>query len=359
MTSVLLFIIVLGVLIFVHEFGHFIVAKKSGIRVDEFGIGFPPRLFKFRKGETVYSINLIPFGGFVKIFGEDNESGPRSFVDKPIYIKVAVIAAGVVFNLFLAWFLITVGFSAGFPTSVAGAPEGAQVKDAKVLILSVKKDSPSDKVGLKAGDAIIGLSSSDGKGPDMLSTETIQNFITASGGEEIELFYKRGEENSSVFIKPEAGIFGESPAIGIAMDEIGIVKMPIYKAIYAGARMTINLTAETAVGMFGFFKDVFVLKASFSQISGPVGIIGLVGEASEFGFIYLLSFTAFLSINLAILNIIPFPALDGGRIFLLLIEAIKRSPINTKITGVLNAAGFAMLIILMTVITFNDIVKLF
>ncbi|MCR4284132.1 MAG: site-2 protease family protein [Parcubacteria group bacterium] len=357
--SILLFFIVLGVLIFVHEFGHFIVAKKSGIRVDEFGIGFPPRLFKFKKGETVYSINLIPFGGFVKIFGEDNESGPRSFVSKPIYIKVAVIAAGVIFNVILAWFLITAGFVAGFPTSVAGAPEGADIRDAKVLILNVKKDSPSERAGLKAGDAIVSLSLKDGESlVSPLSTETIQSFIVSSEGKELELSYKRGKEVISVFIQPEKGIFGESPAIGIAMDEIGVVKMPFYKAMYAGLRMTINLTVGTAVGMTSFFKDAFTAKASLSQISGPVGIIGLVGEASEFGFIYLLSFTAFLSINLAILNIIPFPALDGGRIFLLLIEAIKRSPINAKVTGILNGVGFAILIILMIVITFNDIIKL-
>lgn len=358
--SILLFFIVLGVLIFVHEFGHFIVAKKSGIRVDEFGIGFPPRLFKIRRGETVYSINLIPFGGFVKIFGEDNEGGPRSFVDKPIYIKIAVIGAGVVFNIILAWFLITIGFTAGFPTSVAGAPEGSDVKDAKVLILNVKKDSPSEKAGLKAGDAIVGLSFKDGERIiDPLSTEIIQNFIATSDGKEIELFYKRGSEESSVIIEPEKGIFGETPAIGIAMDEIGVVSMPIHKAVYAGLRMTINLTIGTAVGMVSFFKDAFTAKANLSQISGPVGIIGLVGEASEFGFIYLLSFTAFLSINLAILNIIPFPALDGGRIFLILIEAVKRSPINAKVTGILNGVGFAILIILMLVITFNDVIKLF
>jgi len=358
--SILLFFIVLGVLIFVHEFGHFIVAKKSGIRVDEFGIGFPPRLFKFKRGETVYSINLIPFGGFVKIFGEDNEGGPRSFVDKPVYIKIAVIGAGVFFNILLAWFLITVGFATGFPTSVAGAPEGSDVKDAKVLILNVKKDSPSDVAGLKAGDEIVGLATRDGeRAIDLLSTDTIQNFITSSDGREIELSYKRGGEGYSVIIEPQKGIFGEAPAIGIAMDEIGVVKLPVYKAVSAGLKMTVNLTTGTAVGMASFFKDAFTAKANLSQISGPVGIIGLVGEASEFGFIYLLSFTAFLSINLAILNIIPFPALDGGRIFLILIETIKRSPINAKVTGILNGVGFAILIILMLVITFNDVIKLF
>ncbi len=357
--SILLFFLVLGVLIFVHEFGHFIVAKKSGIRVDEFGIGFPPRLFKFRKGETIYSINLIPFGGFVKIFGEDNEAGPRSFVSKPVYVKIAVIGAGVFFNILLAWFLITIGFTAGFPTSVAGAPEGAEIKDAQVLILSVQKDSPAEQAGLKVRDAIVGLALKDGEPIDVLSTETIQSFIAASGGKEVELYYMRGKEESSVLILPQKNVFGETPAIGIAMDEIGILKLPVHKAVYAGMKMTLNLTVGTAVGMASFFKDAFTAKANLSQISGPVGIIGLVGEASKFGLIYLLSFTAFLSINLAILNIIPFPALDGGRIFLILIEWVKRSPINTKVTGVLNATGFAILIILMLVITFNDVVKLF
>lgn len=358
--NILLFFIVLGVLVFVHEFGHFIVAKKSGIRVDEFGIGFPPRLFKFKKGGTVYSINLIPFGGFVKIFGEDNEVGFGSFALKPVYIKIAVIIAGVVFNVILAWFLISIGFAAGFPTSVSDAPEGADVKDAKVLILNVKKDSPAEKAGLKAGDTIIGLAFKDGERViDSLSTENIQNFIASGEGKEVILSYKRADIETSALIKPQEDIFGEGPAIGIAMDEIGTVKLPIHRAIYEGLKMTVNLTIATAVEMLGFFKDIFTAKANLSQISGPVGIIGLVGEASEFGFIYLLSFTAFLSINLAILNIIPFPALDGGRILLLLIEAVKRSPINAKITGVINTVGFAILIILMLVITFSDIIKLF
>ncbi|MEK7097884.1 MAG: site-2 protease family protein [Patescibacteria group bacterium] len=358
--SILLFFIVLGVLVFVHEFGHFIAAKKSGIRVDEFGIGFPPRLFKIKRGETVYSINLIPFGGFVKIFGEDNESGPRSFVDKPVYVKIAVIAAGVFFNLLLAWSLITIGFTAGFPASVGGAPEGAGIKDAKVLILDVKKDSPAEKAGLKDGDVIIGLAYEDGERIiGRLSTENIQNFIASSGDREILLSYKRAGEEASTLVKPQEAVLGDTPAIGIAMDEIGIVKLSVHRAVYEGLKMTINLTVATAVGMAGFFKDVFTAKANLSQISGPIGIIGLVGEASKFGLIYLLSFTAFLSINLAILNIIPFPALDGGRIFLLLIESIKRSPINAKITGWVNAAGFAILIVLMLVITFHDIIKLF
>ena len=366
--TIIIFLVILAVLILVHEFGHFITAKKSGVRVDEFGLGFPPRLLKFKKGETIYSLNIIPFGGFVKILGENPISTPeeiteeekkRSLEFKPIPIKALVMAAGVILNIVLAWFLISISFMAGMPTSTQAVPEGAVVENAKIVVLSVKDGSPAEESGLKTGDAIVGLSTGTDLLNEGVTLDGVQEFIAGHGGQEIEFNYIRGDENKAVSIKPEEGIISGRPAIGISMDEIGMVRLSPISAFYEGAKTTGSLTYFTAIGIFSFLKEAVLGQADFSQIAGPVGIVSIVGDAAEFGFIYILGFAAFLSINLAIINLIPFPALDGGRLLFLLIEWIKRSPINPKIANTVNAAGFVLLIILMLLITYNDVIKLF
>lgn len=363
--SIVIFLIILAVLILVHEFGHFIVAKKSGIRVDEFGLGFPPKLFGKKFGETEYTFNLIPFGGFVKIFGESpNEEsleGPdkdRSLVRKPKYIQVAVISAGVFFNILLAWFLISVGFMSGLPTSVESAPAGAIVQNAQITITGVEEGSPAKEAGLAVGDRILSMVS----GGDSLSdpnVSLIQSFINGHGGSEVEIFYKRADVLHSALVTPIEGIVSGKYAIGIGMDMIGVVKLPIHLAMWEGGKMTIALTGAVAGAFYGLITDLFSGAADFSTLTGPVGIVGLVGDAADFGFVYLLSLMAIISINLAIINLLPFPALDGGRLLFILIEAIKGSPISPRVANTAHAVGFALLILLMLFVTFNDVVKIF
>src|SRR3989344_531186 len=223
--SVLIFLIILAVLVLVHEFGHFIVAKKSGIRVDEFGLGFPPRLFARKFGETLYSVNAIPFGGYVKIFGEDSHSGEvaegdksRSFQNKSKWIQASVLVAGVTFNLIFAWLIILLRF-------------------------------------------II-----------------------------------------------------ETP------------KMPI-SALIDSFRITGFLIVETTIGLSKFLYHAVPLQADLSQVSGPIGIVSIVSDASSQGFISIISLMALISINLALINLVPFPALDGGRLLFVAIETIIRRPI--------------------------------
>jgi len=389
--TVILFLVVLAVLILAHEFGHFIVAKKSGMRVDEFGIGFPPRLLKFRRGETDYTINAVPFGGFVKIFGEQGEQGDRSFVSKPKYIQAAVLSAGVICNLILAWALISIGFASGLPTSVAAAPEGATVRDARVMILSVFEGSPAEGAGLIPGDMIVAISAGPEELQSPITTDSVREFIGSHGDENLTIGFVRGKGTLAVSVIPEKGVLqNESyniledpssgsvadksfvdvsdkyptgdearPAIGISMDEVGIVELPIHLAIYEGFKMTAMLTYSLTIAIWQFIASAVTGSASLSQVTGPIGIAGMVGQASEFGFMYLLSFTAFLSINLAIINLIPFPALDGGRLLFLIIETIKRSPISIKVANTLNLIGFFLLMILIIVISYNDIMRLF
>lgn len=361
--SIIIFIVVLAILIFVHELGHFIVAKKSGIKVSEFGIGFPPKLWSKQKGETLYSVNAIPFGGYVKIFGEnpDEESiaGPekeRSFVNKPRYIQALVLVAGVFFNVLFAWMLISAGYMIGLPTPESHAGQGI-VDDAQLVITSVSPSSPAYEAGLKVGDVVREAVSEQKYALDELSPQALSNFIEAHGKDGVTLGISRGQEVVSVDVVGREGVVPGRIAIGISMDKIGILRLPVHLAIYEGGLDTVRLTYATVVSLFTFIGQVFIGQGDLSQITGPVGIVSLVGDVTTLGFVYLLSFTAIISINLAVINLMPFPALDGGRLLFVAIEAIRRKAISPKVANALNGIGFALLILLMIVVTVKDIFR--
>ncbi len=362
--SVLLFFIILALLILVHEFGHFIIAKKSGIRVDEFGLGFPPKLFGKKIGETEYTLNLIPFGGFVKIFGETPDEASltgtdsaRSLVRKPRLIQAAVISGGVLFNVLFAWLLISAGFMVGLPTSVENAPIGARIVDEHLAIIGVEQGSPAAEAGLKPGDRILSLRA----GEDALSDPTasaVRDFTAERGAQEIELFIRRGETVVSARVTPVTGIVEGRTAIGIGMDRVGIVSLPPHRALIHGVEATWSLTVATAGALWGILAGLFEGNARLSDLTGPVGIVGVVGDAAQVGFAYLVSLTALISINLAIINILPIPALDGGRLLFIIVEAITRRPVNTRFANAAHTIGFVLLIGLMLLITYHDIIKL-
>ena len=361
--NILIFFIILLVLVIVHEFGHFFTAKKFGIRVDEFGFGFPPRLFGIKKGETEYTFNLLPIGGFVKIFGEnpddENTNGPdreRSFVNKPRWQQAIVLFAGVFANFLLAWLLFSFGFMSGLPTSVGNKIEGAELTDVHLIIVSVASESPAEGAGLKSGDKITFIKKGN-LSTIYISPETVRSFVVS--GEEIEIGYVRGKDTTENFVKitPSRNENGDA-VIGIAMDQIGTAKLAVLPAFWEGLRLSAFITKSTAVGLFTLIFDGLKGQGSLESVTGPVGMVGIVGDAYEFGFIYLLSFAALISINLAIINLVPFPALDGGRLFFLLIEKIKGSAMNPKVANTANMVGFGILIILMLVITYRDVVNL-
>ncbi|MDP3734942.1 MAG: site-2 protease family protein [bacterium] len=369
--SIVIFLVILAVLILVHEFGHFLLAKQAGIRVDEFGLGFPPRLFGRRKGETMYSINAIPFGGFVKIFGEDPSeearNGPdaaRSFINRPRATQAAVLGAGVVFNLLFAWLLLTAAFTSGMPASV-GFAEGLPVTNERVIITSVLPGSSAERAGLESGDIIRAVDAKDGV-VGAVSVEAIQQFIAARGGEPLLLTYERDGAVEQASVTPavlafetlEASGAAARPVIGITMDMIGEVALPLHLAAVASGRLSFELPGRIAVGLGELIAGAIRGTADFSEVAGPVGIVGLVGEAAQFGFVSLLSFTAFISLNLAVINLLPFPALDGGRLLFVGIEALKRSPISPRIANTANTVGFVLLILLMLAVTYNDVVRL-
>jgi len=374
--SIILFIIIIAVLVFVHELGHFLVAKKSGIRVDEFAVGFPPKIFSWIRGETKYSINLIPFGGFVKIFGEnpDEESmaGPdktRSFVNKPKHIQAAVLVAGILFNIIFAWVLFSASYVIGV-ASVASDEQNTKELPLPLVVTEVLKSSPAEISGLKNGDTIkkitIGVDTRgafiNGKTLEIkkpINPERVRDFVQASGGKELQVTILRNKDEKVLTMSPQKGLTGDSYAVGIQLALISINKLPIHKAIWKGGETTINVIKETAVGLYELLSRILTRKADLTQVAGPVGIVSLVGQASQFGFGYLLSFTALISVNLAIINLVPFPALDGGRLLFVAIEAATRRKIAPKVANFLNIIGFALLILFMITVTISDIGRLF
>jgi len=353
----IVFLIMLGLLIISHEFGHFIVAKKTGVRVDEFAFGFPPRLFSKKRGETNYSINLLPIGGYVKIYGEDGEEGqrengvneePRSFSKKPAYVRFLILVAGPLFNILLAWILITYGYISGIPASVSDVPNGAKISDPRIIVLEVAKNSPAEKAGVKLGDEIIGFS----------DIESFKNYIKENQGKEINLNIKREDKTLSFNLTPRPDPPPQEGATGVAVDEIGTLKMPFYLAPFYALKFVYEMTVTITIAIFSFLISLIKGNGGLEQIMGPVGLVGATSTAFKTGISYLLGFVAMVSINLAIINLFPFPALDGGRILFLAIEKIKGSPINQKFLQVANTIGMALLLILMLIITYRDILRL-
>ncbi len=362
--SILIFILILAVLIIVHEYGHFIVAKKWGIRVDEFGLGYPPRakvLFK-RKG-TLFTLNWIPFGGFVKIFGEDQsdeslhgEGKQMALTSKSRFAQATVMFAGPLFNFLFAWVIVLAILFIGLPSAVDSRNE-AHIKNIQTVVTEVIEDSPADRAGVMVGDVVKGVSFENKTYTSLTDVDfsgmntTKNNFVDVT-------FVRDGNIVERVITIGDFTI-DEKPAIGVGLQTVGIYKPPFLKAFLESFKVAGEMIMQIAVGLVILIIDAFKGQADVSQLTGPVGIVSLVGDASNLGLVYLLMFVALISVNLGVINLIPFPALDGGRILFLLVEKVKGGPISPKVANALNSIGFLILITLMVFITFRDIAKLF
>lgn len=365
--TLLIFIIVLGLLVFVHELGHFVVAKKSGMQVDEFGFGFPPRLFGIQKQEgkwrvvagpiksdhttTIYSINLIPLGGFVKILGENGEdqTSPNSFSSKKFLPRLGTLLAGVLMNLLLAWVLISIGFIAGAPTAMGDSEAltyGGRLENAGVTIVDLRSGGPAAEAGVQVGDRVVTVA-----GVSIQSIEQMQQVINEHAGQGIEFVVQREGSTKVIEVSSEVQTEEGRGSTGVVIAIVGDLKYPIYTAPIVGAQYTYESLVAIVKGLGGLFTG----SVGVDQLGGPAKIAQLTGEASRLGILHLLQFAAFLSLNLAVLNSLPFPALDGGRVLFLLIEKIRRKPNNRTFEQVVNLAGFVLLLLLMAVVTANDI----
>lgn len=377
MLTIIVFILILGVLIFVHELGHFLTARRNGIKAEEFGFGFPPRLLGFVKDEetgkhkivwgnkevqssnTVYSVNWIPLGGFVKIKGENGQNKDEdSFAAKGAWVRTKVLAAGVIMNFILAWILIALVLAIGAPEAIDSS--GGNFPNSKIQISEVIPETPASAMGLKIGDEILknqNIKTPEGKTITFSGLKDVQEYITANKGGEISLRIKRGSQILDLKGVPRLDFPAGQGPLGISMVETAVVRYPWYQAIWKGLMNVLDLTLAMLTGLFVLIKNIFLGQRTGVDVAGPVGIAVLTKQVTALGLAYVLQFAAILSINLGIINAFPFPALDGGRILFIIIEKIKGSPVSQKTEHFFHSFGFLLLIILMIYITFRDVLK--
>lgn len=419
MTTIIIFILVLGVLVLSHEFGHFIAARKSGMRVYEFGFGFPPRavgiqrltrerLVKAAESEdinikinqseimgepmitetiidekkeidipviekrwrvfwgnaenteevtpdgwscgTIYSINWIPIGGFVRVKGEEKENtDPDSFIMAKTWKKAVMIVAGVTMNIILAGLLLSASYMVGLPTMVDGMKDVSKVADRSITIMGVLAGKPAELAGIKSDDKILQVG-------NLIAPRLseMQDYVDAHKTEEITFVIKRGDETLEKKITPIIYEDTGKGGIGVSIAEIGTVRYVWYKALWRGFIDTFVYIKEIFVAFALLIAGLFAGRGAGDAVSGPIGIAVMTGQVAQMGFIYLMQFTAILSLNLAVINILPLPALDGGRLLFLVLNKFKK--INfAKYEQRAHAIGFMLLMVLVVVVTVRDL----
>ena len=347
-------------LVIIHEFGHFIVAKKFGVRVDEFGVFFPPRLFGKKIGETMYSLNLLPFGAFVRVYGEEGGvEDMRAFSKKPIWQRSLIVLAGVVSFWVVAAILLSIVMSLGVPTAVSDDENGGLL-NSRVQIAALAHGSPADLSGIKLGDTIRQIRASDQE-LKINKVGEVQGFVEKYKGQEVVLNIERGKEAFTVSLTPRSNPPAGEGAMGVALVRTAVKSYPWYLAPIQGIKATGELTWTIIKGFGQIIQNLILGKGvpKGVEFMGPVGIVSLVAQVSQLGIVYFLQFIALLSVYLAIFNILPLPALDGGKLVFLGIEAIRKRPVSQKIEQSITAVFFTILVILMIWVTIKDIMKFF
>ncbi len=355
--TIILFVITLSILILIHEWGHFYAAKKFRVRVDEFGFGFPPKIASTFKNGTQYVLNLFPIGGYVKIYGEGGEGKgeKHSFASKPVWQRALIVAAGVIMNMVLAWVLLTGSHLVGISQVVK---DGESTEGANVTIIAVEKDSPAEQAGIKFGDSVKMFVTKDTY-YNVHTIEILQQFISLHAGEEIGLILERNGETRPIVVRPRENPPEGSGPLGIALDYVKIEKSPWYRAPWDGLKSTYIATKNIFIGFGEVIRNLVTEQKVPQELSGPVGVFMFTKDISELGLSYFFQFISILSINLAILNLLPIPALDGGRLLFLAIEKVRGRPVHQKFEGAAHAIGFFLLILLMILVTVRDIRNLF
>jgi len=355
--TILIFLLILSFLVLIHEAGHFFMARKFGIKVEEFGFGFPPRVWGIKRGETLYSINLLPIGGFVRLYGED-EAGSgkigaskkitkdldRAYFSKPIYQRFLVIVAGVivhfVFALIISTYLVTT--------------QGTPTETNQVMVGEVLKGSPAYVGGLKPLDIIEEVGRVKVTKSEQVILETRKHL-----GEKISLKVLRDGSEKTLTVTPRKTFPKDQGPMGVSIGENLIYeKIPFPKSIFVGSRKMVEDSGQVIIG----FKNVvfeIITKFTVPQgVAGPLGMMQLTGEVAKIGPVAVLSLIYMLSLSLAVLNVLPIPALDGGRLFFLIIEAVTRRKMNPKYEAYANAIGIALLLSFMAVVSYKDILRL-
>lgn len=352
METIIVFILILAVLILVHELGHFITAVKLGVDVEEFAIGFPPKIVSWKRRGVRYSINWIPMGGFVKIKGEQGEAldDPRSFVNQPAWKKIFIVSAGVLMNFFLAFILLSVVFMSGFPQELTSDINQQNVRDKNIVILQIAKDGPADKAGLDIGDKILKVN-----GKTFGNDEDVYAQLEFLRGENVELTVLKNNNQEAIYnLRHEVLADEEESRLGIGITETGIIDYGFFGSIVQGAKVTFYMIVSIIVALYHLLANLIIRGDLAEGFGGPVAVAVVTGQIVKMGFIHIVYFAALLSINLGVINFFPFPALDGGRALFILVQAVTRKKLNEKVEAWIHNSGFIVLIILLIVITFRD-----
>ncbi len=366
-TTALVFLLILSILVLVHELGHFLVAKKLGVKVEEFGFGFPPKVWGKKFGETLYSINLLPIGGFVKLYGEDEAGGgslqlpknskntnsprqetkdqDRAFFSRPIWQRAVIVVAGVFMNFVLAVVIFSYLF----------AFQGVPTPGNTVSIVAVSHNSPAEKAGLKQGDVIVSIDSNK-----ITDSKSLISYTKLHLGTKMIFFVKRNKEAKTFSITPRIHAPVGEGAMGVALNQDTVVKRyPWYQAPFIGTEEALKDSWLIVQGIGTAFSQAAVQRKVPEGVAGPIGIAQLTGEFVKIGPNAVLSLLSLFSLNLAIVNLLPIPGLDGGRFFFILIEAITRRKTNPKFEAYAHTAGLAFLLGIFALISYYDLVRIF
>ena len=369
------FIVILGIIVLIHELGHFITARIFKVKVHEFGLGFPPRLFGVYKKngrrkwiwgsklnaeeqeKTVYSLNKIPIGGFVNIKGQDGQSPEDndSFVNKPAWKRSIILASGVLANFLLCAVVLMIIYIAGTNISIDHGElnNTRYVRNEKIQVISINSNSPAETAGILKNDVILRLDNQK-----VQTIQQIQEYSAQKDGLLVNVQVERDGEILDIEIIPRVLETSNNRSVfGIGLTKTADIAFKWHAAIWYGIRDTIYLIGVIFVALWKIIRDIFTTGQVSAEIAGPIGIARITGDVVKMGWIYALQFTALLSVNLGIINILPIPALDGGRLLFILIEKIRGKTVQKKVENIIHTVGFALLMVLIVLVTYRDIIR--
>lgn len=347
-TTLLIFSVILSILVLVHELGHFLVAKIFGVRVEEFGLGLPPRLFGFSFGETVYSLNLLPIGGFVKLAGEEGGQGKvGEFNSQKSLVKTSIVMAGVLMNLIFGFSLLSLGIAK------IGMPEISTHFE----ITKVVKDSPAQIAGILPNDEIVSIDNQGFK-----NAETLTDLIKNKAGEKTAITVLRMKKSFTYEIVPRKNPPAGEGALGVTFAsnaQVTYKRIPLQNVPVKGFEESVNLVGMMFGGLKSMLKEAILQRTVPQDVAGPVGIAKITATVAKGGLWQIINFMALLSFNLGVINMLPFPGLDGGRFLFVILEKVLGQRFNLGLQTFINSVGIAILLLLMAIITYFDIVRSF
>ncbi len=355
--TIILVVLIFSFLVLAHEFGHFIVARRAGVQVDEFGIGFPPKLWGVQKGKTLYSINALPLGGFVRLKGEQGESrAADSFAAKGAWVKTKILLAGVTMNLLIAYVIITGLLAVGMPPLLPGSlPSVGPIQptqgSTKLMVIEVAPDSVAQQAGLVAGSRIVSLG-----GAALTTPEQLREQVNAHAGQQTTLVVEKNGVRSDLNIALPSQQGGKA-LLGVSTVPETLQRYPWYSAPIAAVFVVASMVWATLAAFGGLIVGLFTKAEVAQTVTGPIGITAIFGQVLKFGPAYVLGLVASISLSLAIINALPLPALDGGRLLIVLLQRLGVR-ITDRVEALVHTLGFVALIGLMIVVSIADILRL-